>query len=117
MLDNTEDHHLSDDHSYNVLDDDCALLGRLLDDCLEMEARALRCRACGCAAATLRAQAAGGGALSAHVRCGGSAARGSGVAPRTLRCCAARKRGKGAHSAACDAWAQRRGLAARARRV
>jgi hypothetical protein len=120
MLDNTEDHHLSDDHSYNVLDDDCALLGRLLDDCLEMEARAPRCTACGCAAARLRARAAGGGAFSAHVRCGGSAARGSGVAlspPRTLRCCAPRKRGAAAHSAARGAWAQRRGVAARAGRV
>lgn len=39
MLDNAEDHHASDDHAFNLLDDDCALLGKLLDDCLKVEVR------------------------------------------------------------------------------
>ena len=38
MLDNAEDAHLSDATSFNVLNDDCALLGRILDDCVLLEA-------------------------------------------------------------------------------
>ena len=45
MLDNASDHHASDDLAYNLLDDDCALLGKLLDDCLLVEVRATQRRA------------------------------------------------------------------------
>ncbi len=53
-----EDHHLSDDHSFNVLNDDCALLGKLLDDCLNVEVR----RQAGTHAGTLARTRVRGGA-------------------------------------------------------
>ena len=31
------DHHMSDDHLFNLLEDDCSLLGSLLDECLSGE--------------------------------------------------------------------------------
>ena len=31
------DHHMSDDHAFNLLEDDCSLLGSLLDECLSGE--------------------------------------------------------------------------------
>ena len=53
MLDNASDHHASDDLAYNLLDDDCALLGKLLDECLLVEVRSPTRRA-------LRAKSLGG---------------------------------------------------------
>ena len=37
------DHHMSDDHAFNLLEDDCSLLGSLLDECLNDEV-GLLCR-------------------------------------------------------------------------